>query len=508
MVGRGIISLVYIVVFSIFSFSTLAQENNKTRLELKVRSGEKQPEVVPLGEFGVAVFNPSRAKKSANDALIKFTCYSVEFEKSWETEIAVSKKLGLTKYEFINGQLYLLFHHGNREDLQIVKIDPEDGAYEKFDFYALKRLEINDFTISDNKVYIVGSLRNAPIAQELNLETTRVRTLPAAINGKSVEATDIFINPDNGAVSVTFNSTIHKNKTSIIRSYFESGSKFEDFLISPDTQYDLLTAKLSSPKEDEKLVLGTYGYRKSVNSQGFYIAKFTNDQKDFVRYNSFTDLNNFFAFLNDKEQERIENKVEKRKSKGKDLRVQYRLLIHDIISNGDQNIMIGEAYYPVYKRVRDYNYYNYYNYYSYARSRYRTRVVFDGNQFTHAVIAGFDKQGNLLWDHSFKINEIKTPDLKEKVKVYQDGDEITLFYNLEGKINKITILDNNVVSEAEEQKIASAYEEDKVKKADLGAAEYWYDNYFIAWGQQRIKNAEQEDVKRKRDVFYINKMSF
>ena len=37
--------------------------------------------------------------------------------------------------------------------------------------------------------------------------------------------------------------------------------------------------------------------------------------------------------------------------------------------------------------------------------------------------------------------------------------------------------------------------------------DYWYDNYFIAYGIQKIKN-KSGDVQKKRKVYFINKIYF
>ena len=94
------------------------------------------------------------------------------------------------------------------------------------------------------------------------------------------------------------------------------------------------------------------------------------------------------------------------------------------------------------------------------------------------------------------------------MKAYVEPEDITLFYNLEGNINKLTIRNNKVDNSEETLTLATEYQNDQVKRADIGSAEYWYDNYFIAWGYQKIKNLDNLEVKKKRNIFYINKMSF
>ena len=115
----------------------------------------------------------------------------------------------------------------------------------------------------------------------------------------------------------------------------------------------------------------------------------------------FVSLDNFFAFLTEKEQKKIAQKVERKEEKGKTHKVKYRLLIHDVISRQGQYVMVGEAYYPVYRTERVNDIYG-------RRGFYTNRVVFDGYQYTHAVVAVFDKSGQLIWDNSFKIDDTKT----------------------------------------------------------------------------------------------------
>lgn len=474
---------------------------SKSRLEFEIKPNQPQPEIVPIERLGIIVFNPSKEKKEDGLSNIKFTFYNTNFEKVWERDVVSNKKLNLNFYEYFDGGFYLIFNNVTKESLQVVKIDPATAEITNYEFYVVKGTTINDFVVKDDKVVIGGSIKNSPLIQQMDLNTKKTKTLPSIVEGKSVEVLEVFINSKTNAMSAVISSTFNRNKNVIVRTYRKNPSKFDDLVISSNKKFDFHTARVTNLNAGEKLVMGSYGYRKNSNTQGFFIAKFVADRQEFLKFYSFTELNNFFSFLGDREKVKIENKAERKKQKGKDLKINYRLLTHELISQGDQYIMIGEAYYPVYVTERFIDYFGYRRYYNY-------RTVFDGNQFTHAVIAGFSKTGDLLWDHSFKINDIKTRNLKEKVKAYVESDEITLFYNLEGNINKLTIQDNKVDNREETLALATEYQNDRIKRADIGSAEYWYDNYFIAWGYQKIKNLDNLEVKKKRNIFYINKMSF
>lgn len=474
---------------------------SRSRLEFEIKPNESQPEIVPVNNLGFMIFNPGKEKKQEGLSHLKLSFYDTNFKHVWEKIVTSNKKLNLNFYEYFDGAFYLIFSNNTKEDLEVVKIDPETSEINNYKFYVVRGTQINDFVVKNNKMIIGGSIKNVPLIQQLDLVTLKTKTLPSIIEGKSVEVQEVFVNAQTNTVNAVISSKLGKNKIAIVRTFRDPSNKFDDLVIRSDKKYDFHTAKVTSISPFEKLVMGSFGLRKSDNTQGFYIAKFVEEEQRFLKFYSFTELDNFFGFLGDREQTRVENKAERKKQKGKDLKIQYRLLMHELVKQNDQYVMIGEAYYPVFRRERFVDYYGYRRYYNY-------RTVFDGNQFTHAIIAGFSEDGDLIWDNSFKINDIKTKTLKERVKAYVESNNITLFYNLEGKINKLTIHDNNVDTREETMALTTEYENDQVKKANIGAAEYWYDNYFIAWGYQKIKNDGNIDVKKKRNIFYINKMSF
>jgi hypothetical protein len=47
--------------------------------------------------------------------------------------------------------------------------------------------------------------------------------------------------------------------------------------------------------------------------------------------------------------ERQSKRIKDKEEKGEDLRLDYRLLMHDIIRKGDHYIVVAEAFYPDYK---------------------------------------------------------------------------------------------------------------------------------------------------------------
>ncbi len=135
--------------------------------------------------------------------------------------------------------------------------------------------------------------------------------------------------------------------------------------------------------------------------------------------------------------------------------------------------------------------------------------VFDGFQYTHAFLASFDKQGNLEWDNSFELDDVKLMRLKEVVKLNleEEQNQIALRFQEENLLSQI-IEGGKISVSKQEQLIETAYETDRVTRNLDSDLAYWFDNYFIAWGYQRIKNSTGESEKSKRNVFFFNKVPF
>jgi hypothetical protein len=133
--------------------------------------------------------------------------------------------------------------------------------------------------------------------------------------------------------------------------------------------------------------------------------------------------------------------------------------------------------------------------------------VFDGYKYFNAFISCFDRNGNKLWDNGMEIFNILTFDLTNRVIVYFIENETVLAYNREGKIGAKIFNGTNVVEGVEYYPIESMFVNDKIMADSKSSMEYWYDNYFLAYGFQTIKNNSQSDTD-KRVVFYMNKVSF
>lgn len=474
------------------------------RLEIPWKGADYLPFVLPAEDEGLLVFREDRSAPG-RDQRWQFVFYDTAFAQQWQAEATVDRRMTLVRYEYTEQKLYMLFHDEVGDRLQILRIYPADGRVQRTEVGTLNKLEINKFVILDDRIYLAGMLRNNPFVMEVDEEEGRSKVLPSAFGGKSPEILDIYTSADAETINVVVQIDQQKRKAIVIRSYQDD--QHQDFMIQPDRDYDLLNGRLAFAEGGMRVAIGTYAFKNSSNSQGFYFARFEEGEQVSTRYHSFTGLDNFFSFMTDRNEERMKARVARRKSRGKDLKLEYRLLVHDLIQRDDHFVMVGEAYYPVYVS-RQYQS----TPYSFYRRRptiyQQPRLVFDGFRFTHAVIAGIDFKGDLLWDHAFELERVKTFKLAQQVRVTEDDKPLSLVYMLDDQVHYTTLQGEEVLISASEEKVSSGLEHDEVRRTESEKTAYWYGRYFLAYGYQKIRNKKDDGVDTNRKVFFINKLKY
>jgi hypothetical protein len=177
--------------------------------------------------------------------------------------------------------------------------------------------------------------------------------------------------------------------------------------------------------------------------------------------------------------------------------------LHDLIAVDNDFLLITEAYYPTYRTETRTTYVN-------GKATTTTVQVFDGYQYTHAMIAKFNAQGELLWSQVFKMYLWYKPMVaKSFIRIAaQEQNSIQLVY-ADGKniYSKSVSFDGEILNEKTSNPINTENDNDKIK-VSYSNISFWYDKYFLSYGVQDIKNRGDDDVKRRRKVFFMNKVSF
>jgi hypothetical protein len=295
--------------------------------------------------------------------------------------------------------------------------------------------------------------------------------------------------------------TKEKLATISVKRFNAEGDLLQNTMVEPLSNSSILYGHVINVPGQKQLVVGTFSHRRSSYSRGIYIASLdpVSQESPKLKYYNYGDLKNFFNYMKAKRAERVKQRVERRKIKGKKLRFNYRLIVHDIINENGNYLMVGEAYYPKYSNYSQYSFFPGYG-----------NLAFEGYKYTHAVVIAFDHQGKLLYDNSFEINDELSYQLDQLVNINIQDKKVILLYTYEDVIRSKIIQGDQVLEGKAFNEIELAFDNDIIRNnnSKVGGLKKWYGNYFFAYGVHKLKNIASNGVEINREVFYINKIIY
>jgi hypothetical protein len=131
----------------------------------------------------------------------------------------------------------------------------------------------------------------------------------------------------------------------------------------------------------------------------------------------------------------------------------------------------------------------------------------DNIKYHQTVVVAFDGNGEVVWDYSIVMDDVKQPALEQVSDFYTDDKFLHLLYKKESELvsKTIDLADGSVKENTEAIKLKDPIDEIRTEKELEDGVRYWVDNTFYMWGYHSVRNAQNKENK-VRDVFYINKI--
>lgn len=499
-----------LLLFLVLLFATRIYSQTATtekRVEFEKDDGFGNVGTFNFGKDGLLIISSIRIEENEFKEF-HFSKFNTELEKVGESTIEMDKKENILYSIVQENRLYILCVSNKIRDKRTFSLIDFDYDTEKYNivkgaidqnYYSQSSaIVINDWCVCNVRIHGLEHI------MAINSKTAEVKFIPVLFDG--IKQNRIVFSglqlSENGEGIFSYFWAKKKNKCTY--SMFLDKDLNERKIILSNGENEILNSVTTSKiSENENIIMGTYGLKIPGKSTGIYFALTENETVKNITFHNFTKFNNFFNFLSDKSQNRIEKKIDRIESKGKDVVLLYNMSSHNVIKVDEDFLYVGEAYYPTYHYENTTTYVN-------GKSSTTSTRVFDGYKYTHAVCAKFNKSGELLWDQCFELNVAETPlYVKQYVRVgLVNQNKINLVYSDGTKIyNKIIDYDGKTISEEASSLIESNHEGD-VTKYIYSQTLFWYDNYYVNFGSQKIKNVTDEDVKRKRIIYFVNKIKF
>ena len=419
----------------------------------------------------------------------------------WEKPFLVPLGYTLLGWDHSVDQVQLLFSRKQyeKELFSVFKIDLNTGSSKEQKLSTVFPIEVTHFEALDDFILLGGTTNHKPVVVTFN-KSNNPQVVPG-IYGNENEIVNISIDDLSGIFSVIM---AEKNRTKnlglTIYGYSrENQQLFKNKGVATRGR-NLLNGTVIAPLENSRYLAGSFSNNGTRMSKGLFISKFTGDQLSFLKYYEFAYFEHFFEFMGLGQMQKLKERIKRKTEEGKKINLNYRVIIHEMIQNKEQLILSGEVYYPQHTDVQ-----------TFIPSSNTDHIPYSNSGFnsTHAFAVAFDEEGNMLWDHSFPMQDMFFMSLEKKAEFLSVSNRIEVYALNKNKIRARIFMGQEIVEHELEILVSLGVDSDKWmwKNPEIESVVSWYDQFILALGRQKILSSSNMNSSLK-EIFYLNKIHY
>ncbi len=473
-------------------FSVLGASGQVTRLaRFELPTGLVDQEAfqsIPADVDGIYLYR--RAVTDNNHSGLQVIHLDTALRQVWQGFIPIQGNMSVERATVLKSQVYVLLRDPFRANanFQIMRVDPGHQEFVLFNVNNAIQFFPSSFIVTTRAALIGGYYNGRPLVFYYSFTNQQSRILPGFTNDVG-DLDQVRVNEDSTITVVVAAKNLQHRKTLWIRNYDLEGNLTQSTILDPGQERHLLTGQLIKAG-DEQLLFGVYG-RHIDYSRGFFVAHVKRSGEYRIDYYYFGDLQHFFSYFKPKHEQRVLQRIQRRKQKGKQVHFNYRLLVHEMVPFRDKYLVLAESYYPTYRYLGD----------IFSRG-----VIFDGYKYTHAALICLSKNGKLLWDNSFEINDMKSFDLRPLVDIYPGDKGIVMMYDIRNSIRTKVILDSEVLQGKFSERIPTERDyRNTGESTSWSQLTHWYNQYFFSYGVRHVRTGVDGQAM---NVLFVDKLSY
>lgn len=483
--------------------SLYAQLNYEKRIEFELRNGYGD-EFVYQSKQGSFILESTADEEVNGQTEVKYDLYNSDLILENSVSVMIPDNMRFDAM-YSNDQVIYNFYKNKKQEFLITGVDFKTLEISKTSGVIPVGTRIQDMKILGDYAWFYAIIKKQPFIYRIELDGGKATTIPVqagAYSPKSLMVENYQILEQSSEILVLLRAKVKKGvyETFVMR-ITPDGSVDKAIKLAGVGDNNISSVSGCRISENSMIFTGTYS-KDNLMSEGLFFGEMSDNQVNYIKYYNFLDLKDFLKYLPEKRQAKIEKKKSKKEAQGKEFSIDYYIADHDVIVLDDGFIFLGEAYYPTYRTESYTTYVN-----GTPTTTYRT--VFDGYQYTHAVVARFSKEGDLMWDVCFEMWPGYKPFYVKRFIAISDQspNSINMVFTIGNKIRSKTVsFDGEELSTVDWDMMKTGNENDEAKMTSSQIS-YWYGNYFLAYGSQTIKNDEGGN-KKKRKVYFVNKIGF
>jgi hypothetical protein len=488
------------------------------RLELPLSTYSSDVRVQPLVQDSSVVLLVKQDAPGQRRDSYSLQKYDQRLQPRWSRVLTVPREYEFQHFCAEGTQVYALFQSEFVEHrLWVAAVDGVSGEMRTYEFETKLARDIYDLKALAGNLFVTVLVDNHLTILLLDLATGKHQFLPSVYEPLPAQLSFLADSAAQRAEFVMSQTNGYKMRLQL-KQLSARGMLLRSEFVQAESERGLISAQISPATDSAngRLLAGTYTLRDPRYSQGLFAADLSagvtpTGSRRSLRFYDFANLKHFFDFMSPSRANRVKQRSEKLRAADRVMRLRYRTLIHDLVPFEDGYVMVAEVYFPHY-RYNSYGMgfpYSPYYYSGYGNANWNNGGRnFDGYRITHALVCGFDKRGNLLWDNTFVLKDVVRYTLTETVRLrpmpdgrlaiaYLDNDK--LYYKV---INRTTPSPNDLHVNLKTSALPTAKE--KASNTSQEGLVTWYGSRFLAYGYQHVRADRGPD----RDVFFLNAVSF
>jgi hypothetical protein len=482
------------------------------RTELPLEPGDSEVHVQPLAADSSVVLLLGRSKSFTNKTIFTFQCYDQELRLRHELPVGAPDEFGFTRMCAEGSIVYALFSsRATPGRLWVAAYSSRTGELHTQQFETKLSRDVLELKALDGRLFATVLLSDQQHVTALLLDVGAgvMQYLPAVYEPLPTQLTFVA-NAATRRAQYVLSQTNGRKSRLLLKELSDRGQLVSSEFVQAESERSLITAQLS-PLGDTttRLLMGTYSLRDPNYAQGLFATDLSTPPgtKPALRFYDFLRLKHFFDYLKPARLARLKLRTERRVARQVGpLRWHYRLLLHELQPQPDGGyVLVAEVYYPHYRYT---NYGGGYLGPSMPSTLvYGNNRVFDGYQTTHVLACGFDRQGALLWDNIFVVENLRRFELDENVRQQFLPDGRLVLAYLDGEKLRYKIINRAEAGPNDHYVPIRTAGPDKVEKitetqrADL---QPWFGSRFVATGYQTVRS----EHGHSRQVFFLNSVVF
>ncbi|MCB2378057.1 hypothetical protein LGH70_10720 [Hymenobacter sp. BT635] len=471
------------------------------RVELDLQSSSSDVQVLAVPEDSSVVLLVEREPKFTGRSSFTFQKLDHQLATRWIKPVEVPDRYYLAQMAGEGTMVYALFHDDFLSNkLWVAALNSRTGEVRTTTYDTKLEHEIYSMKALDGNLFVTVQIEQHLTVLLLNLRSGEFTFLPAVYEPLESQLTFLADSVANQVKFVVSQTNGLKSRLQV-KQISPQGKLVHSEFVQAESNRSLLTAQLS-PGDSSRLMTGTYTLRDNRYSQGLFATNLTQGltttgTRPPLRFYDFLHLKHFFDFMSPNRQARLRQRSARRQAAAREMRLHYRLLMHDLIPSPEGYVLVAEVYYPQYR------------YNSYGFGMMASMRNFDGYRTTHAIVCGFDRYGTLLWDNTFVLKNAERYQLEETVRIrpLADNRRYALTYLDEHRIY-YKVIDRTAASPNDLQVPVLTTLTPGVKEKSTSTShtdmQAWYGSRFLAFGYQHVRGANWNG----RDVFFINTVDF